>query len=71
MTVQSYDRKYWKLLNEHNYVIQGELPRKTKRNLAIRLEEKVAIKRNVMNLRDEISYKVQLLRPTSFNEAQK
>lgn len=40
------------------------------RSIAIKMEERVAIKRYIMNLRDEISIQVQPLRPTSFPEAQ-
>ena len=69
-TVQDYNIRFRQLLNELNYAIQGEYRRRSERNIAIKLEDQVAVKRYIMNLRDEISTQVQPLIPTSFVQAQ-
>ena len=69
-TVQDYNIRFRQLLNELNYAIQGEYRRRSERDIAIKLEEQVAVKRYIMNLRDEISTQVQPLIPTSFVQAQ-
>ena len=69
-TAQDYNIRFRQLLNELNYAIQGEYRKWSERDIAIKLEEQVGVKRYIMTLRDEISTQVQPPRPTSFIQAQ-
>ena len=68
-SVQNYSMRFRQLLNELNYAIQAEHQRPSERSIAIKIEERTAIKRYIMNLRDEISTQVRPLRPTTFAQA--
>lgn len=68
-SVQQYTSRFRSNLNELKYAIQNET-RSTERRVAIRLEERNAIKSYIMGLRDEIGTQVRSLRPTDINEAQ-
>ena len=68
-TVQTYSTRFRQLLNALYYAIQTEHQRPSERNIAIKIEERTAIKRYIMNLRDEISIQVRPLQPKTFSKA--
>ena len=57
--------------NELIYAVQNEQSNPTSRRLALQIEEKSAINRYIMNLRDEIGAQIHLLRPDTLNIAQR
>ena len=68
--VKSYNRRFRQYLNELQYALQTEHSNPTKRKLALKIEEKSAINRYIMNLREQIGFQVRPLKPVSQNQAQ-
>ena len=69
-SVLIYNQRFWQALNELNYAIQAEHSGNTARKIALQIEEKSAIKKYIMNLRDELGIQVRPLKPGNINEAQ-
>ncbi|XP_033222760.1 uncharacterized protein LOC117176615 [Belonocnema kinseyi] len=69
-TVQNYNMRFRQHYNEIIYAVQNEQSNPTSRRLAIQIEEKSAIKKYIMNLKDEIGAQVRSLRPSTLNEDQ-
>ena len=68
--VQTYNIRFRQLLNKFCYAVQIQHQKRTERSIALKVEEKTAMKRYVMNLRDEIDIQVRALRPITFSKAQ-
>lgn len=69
-SVQSFNLRFRQQFNELNYAIQNEHTNSTARRIALQTEEKSAIKRYIMNLKEEIGSQVRPLRPVTLNLAQ-
>ena len=69
-TVQSYNSRYRQQLNELKYTVQNGHTG-MERVLALQIEDKAAIKKYIMNLKEEIGSQVRPLRPRTINDAQK
>ena len=67
--VQSYNQRFRQYLNELQYALQAEQSNPTERKLALKIEKKSAIKRYIMNLREEIGIQVRPLKPVRLNQA--
>ena len=68
--VQSYNLRFRQQLNELKYAVQNEHSNVTARKIASRIEEKYAIKKYIMNLRDEIGSQIRPLKPSTQNGVQ-
>ena len=69
-SVQKYNLRFRQQFNELNYAVQNEHSNSTVRRLALQVEEKSAIKKYVINLKEEIGTQVRPLKPTTLNQAQ-
>lgn len=69
-SVQSFNLRFRQQFNELNYAIQNKHTTSTARRIALQTEEKSAIKRYIMNLKEEIGSQVRPLRPVTLNLAQ-
>ena len=69
-TVQNYNMRFRQQYNELIYAVQNEQSNPTSRRLALPIEEKSAIRRYIMNLRDEIGAQVRPFQPDTFNRLQ-
>lgn len=70
-SVQVYSNLFRQRLNELRYAVQHEHASATERRLALQIEEKAAVKRYIMGLRDDIGNQVRPLRPLTINDAQR
>lgn len=69
-SVQNYNMRFRQQFNELNYAIQNEHSNITSRRLALHTEEKSAIKRYIMNLKEDIGIQVRPLKPSTLKQAQ-
>lgn len=69
-SVQVYNQKYRQVFNELKYAIQSKHSGPISRRVALQIEEQAAIKRYIMNLRDEIGSQVRPLKPSTIVNAQ-
>lgn len=69
-TVQTYNQRFRQCVNELNYTILAEHSNNTARRIALHIEEKSAIKKYIMNLREEIGSQAKPLKPDSIQKAQ-
>lgn len=69
-SVQVYNQKYRQVFNELKYAIQAKHSGSMARKIALQIEEQTAVKRYIMNLRDEIESQVRPLKPVTIISAQ-
>ena len=69
-SVQNFNLRFRQQFNELNYAVQNEHSNSTMRRLALQVEEKSAIKKYIMNLKEDIGTQVRPLKPTTLNQAQ-
>ena len=68
-SVQIFSQKFRGIYNELTYALQSNHTSGIERKLALKMEEKSAVKRYIMNLRDDISSQVRPMKPKTINEA--
>lgn len=68
--VQIYNQRFRRGFNELKYAVQFKHSEAITRKTILRAEEKSAVKRYIMNLRDDIGIQVQALKPNSISKAQ-
>ena len=62
--------KFRQQFNAFDYAVQNEHQNITARRLALQSEENSALKRYIMNLRDEIGSQVKPLKPLTLSQVQ-
>ena len=67
-SVQNFNLRFSQQFNELNYAIQNDHSNSTARRLALQTEEKSAIKKYIMNLKEEIGTQIRPLKPTTLNQ---
>lgn len=68
-SVQTYSQRFRSTYNELTYALQSEHSNAMERKIALQIEEKSAVKKYIMNLRDDISSQVRPIKPKTINEA--
>ena len=66
-SVQVYSKKFRGIYNEFTYALQSKHSSNVEQNIALKVEEKSAVKKYVMNLKDEISSQVRPMKPKTIN----
>ena len=68
-SIQVHNQRFRSVFKELMHALQSEYRKGIQRKLSLQMEEKVAIRISLMNLREEISTQVRPLKPTSLNKA--
>ena len=69
-SVQNFSLRFKQILNESNYAVQSSSD-DSERKLRLKIEEKEAISRYMLNLKREVGIQVRAMKPLTLMEAQK